>query len=238
MTYQNFDDLFYAEQGDEQRRSVACSLYVSGASLIGIFACIAIISRLPIDIFSPIWQQGLVGSLQSGGVYLLLGVCLLFVANALTPGITNLRSIRKICRLIAICWLILIPLQLWSGVKALQGVHAQQNQLAGKYGAIARSLASVAGEAELRDMIAKIPEAPQLPSSLGSDFPKLKSQLVADFNATAARIREEAGKAHRDRIQEWLLSTAKVIVTSLFYALAFSALSGARLRLPLLPRNH
>jgi hypothetical protein len=212
------------------RNDVANALRWASIALIGIFIVSMISVILPIQLFKPEWQDKLIGSIRGGASFPLEGVLFMMLASLLSPDdpviSKNLRRVRKFSAAMSLIFLLMVPLQLYTGYKVIGSrTTGEFESLAvlknGAY-AIDRS----ASEAEFRAALASIPGAPPLPATkLTEPIPLLKANVLQQINPQIKQLETQIGEQRRKRTQLFIGFGIRDVFICLLYALAFSAMA-------------
>jgi len=138
----------------------------------------------------------MIGFLVSRGITLLTGVLLVAAAAVLNPQskpLTNRAELlRRLASWVALGYLLLIPVQMYSGAKLLQTRTQQSTQLIGQASRAVEAIRNANTPAELRRAYAQVPsdKAP-LPESFPQPFPVIRERLAEAISANTKRAEYE-----------------------------------------------
>jgi hypothetical protein len=205
-----------------------------GIVLLGAFF-VPLFNAIPPRWSDPRWQLSLVTILMSNGVNALLGALLLCVAPLFNSADGQIRKrsllVRTLASWVAVGWLLLIPLQIFLGVRL---INAQVSDELGQIQSIERTTRAVANstnELELQAALAQIPNQPPLPR-LTIPLEQAKSNLIAQLqrNINASKNRQQ--EASSARWQTWLKEVIRNSVMSVLLATGFLAIGKNRQFVP------
>jgi hypothetical protein len=122
--------------------------------------------------------------------------------------------------------IILIPIQIVSGIRALQ---AQTQLILGEVVElknIIKGIKATGNEAELRAFMASLPNPPKLPAKFDAPFPMIKANAIINLEATVNRALNDAETQRRDNSQNLIREYVRNAIQSLLLAAAFSMVAG------------
>jgi hypothetical protein len=157
--------------------SLAQTLFIGGVVLLGSFANSLIFAAFPLQPLQPDWQMRVAGSLLSYGGSALIGVLLVVLAQqGLRTGAkvmaARARLIRRLAGWAAIGYLILIPAQVSAGLRLL-GERAQADKQPNiLWGKMRARILVTETEAQLRELLGRLPDPPVLPEKLNAPWRK------------------------------------------------------------------
>jgi hypothetical protein len=210
---------------------VADRLGLLSVVLIGAFIAAVLAAVLPLQLFNPAWQYGFSGALIDNAPVALLGFALLHLAVYLDPDNPTLqrrrRNLGRLAVAAVLLFLLLIPMQgllLWRGIGGLNQIKLQQQQIVSKDLQQLRDSINSASNSE--QLLNSLPEAVR--SSLGADsrqlpFAQLKRRLLADVAVASKQLNQRVDQPSNAELLSLWKRSLRVIVTSLFYTLAFAA---------------
>jgi hypothetical protein len=215
---------------DRLKRDVANALKWASIALIGIFFASVISSILPIQLLNPLWQDKLINSIRGGASFPLEAVLFMMLACVLSPNnpflIKYLQWIRTFAEAMSLIFLLMIPLQLYTGFKVIGGrATSEFESLAAlKRGAFA--IDQSVSEAEFRAALGSIPGAPPLPATkLTETIPSLKANVLQQINPQIKQLETLIEKQRRRRTELFIGFSIRDVFICLLYALAFGAMA-------------
>lgn len=209
-----------------------------GFALLGIYAVTVVAAALPVKLLDPAWINRVCGSIRGGVSFPLLAMALILIGAYLErtgnepPLITRLR---RLCSWVALGFVLMIPLQIWSGQKLIdQAIQNQQARIQPGEMAL-KALYAAANADELQAAIRSIPGAPpNISNRFDEPVRKVRDRLIAEIEPQLDKqkdqIRGVTGEIRRDSV----ISLVKDAIVALFSALAFAALGRSKSNRPTL----
>jgi hypothetical protein len=193
---------------------------------------INLLNAAPPRLLDPAWQLNLVGLLLGSGGFALIGALLICLARTFNQSDRQLlkraRLVRRLATWVALGWLLLIPLQLFVGVRLLNSKGKSELEQIQTFEGIAKSVREANSEFELRKALAQVPNQPPL-SRLTVPLSVAKANVLAQFEKTINTAKNKQEQASSDRLQLWLKETFRNSLQSLALSLGFLALGKPRL---------
>jgi len=199
--------------------------------LIGAFFAAVLAAILPVQLFNPAWLYGFSGALIDNAPVALLGFALLHLAVYLDPDNPILqrrrRNLGRLALAAVLLFLLLIPMQgylLWRGLGGANQFQLQQQQIVRNELQQLRNSINKASSTE--QLLGSLPEP--VSRSLGNESPtlplaKLKQRLLADVGVASKQLNQRVDQPTRAEILNLWKRSLRVILTSMFYTLAFAA---------------
>lgn len=231
-----FDDVVTPEQIRKENNarewaSAARYTHWVGLALLGSFLA-GLINALPPRLIDPAWQLNLIGLLLSSGGIALIGALLICLARVFDQNDHQIQKrtqlVRNLATWVALGWLLLIPLQLFLGVRL---INSQGSNELGQIEAIervAKAVRDANSEFELRKAMALVPNQPPLPP-LTVPLPVAKANLLAQFQKTINTAKNNQDLGSANRLQIWLKEAFRNSIQSLLLAMGFLAIGKHRL---------
>lgn len=230
-----FDDVVSTE--DIRRESlnrewsaISRSAYWVGVVLLGSFL-VGIINAAPPRLLDPAWQLNLIGLLLGSGAIALIGALLICLARLFNLSNSQLQKrvqlVRKLAVWVALGWLLLIPLQLFVGVRLINTKSSEEIQQIQSLERIAKAVRDSNSEFELRQALAQVPNQPPLPP-LTVPLPVAKANLLAQFQKTVNTAKNNQEQGSSTRLQIWLKEAFRNSLQSLLLSLGFIAIGKDR----------
>jgi hypothetical protein len=213
----------------QRSRDAAAVLQWAGIALLGMFLAQVVASAWPIALLQPAWLERMGEALQNLGVNSLVGAVLLVLARLLDQKHDTLerrvRLVRRLASWAALGFLLLIPLQAFTGVRLLGDRTRQENSELARIEQATKAIEAATTEAELRAAIGRFPGAPlNLPASLNQPFAELRDRLSDQLRPRLKQAEASLAEARAGRWQAWLRKWLRGGVLSLFLALGFAAI--------------
>ena len=187
-------------------------------------------SLFPLNASRSTWLLAMSTSALSAATPLLISFLLIACAAGFDPNNRPITSrLKFICRAswwISLLIIILIPIQIVSGIRALQ---AQTQLILGEVVElknIIKGIKATGNEAELRAFMASLPNPPKLPAKFDAPFPVIKANAIINLEATVNRALNDAETQRRDNSQSLIREYVRNAIQSLLLAAAFSMLAG------------
>ncbi len=202
-----------------------------GLALLGTFL-VGLINALPLRITDQAWQLNLISILLNGGGVALLGALLICIARLFDFSDRQVQKrvelVRSLATWVAIGWLLLIPLQLFLGVRL---INSQAGSELGQIQAIeniSRAVRNANTEEELRTAMAQIPNQPPLPR-LTVPLEVAKANLLAQFQKTINTAKNRQDEGSSSRWQNWMKEVFRNCLQCMMLSIGFLALGKNRI---------
>ena len=186
------------ESSRELQVEFAIVLHWVGVAILTYFMVELAFQAWPIALLQPAWLDVMIGFLVSRGITPLTGVLLVAAAAVLNPQSKPLANraelLRRLASWVALGYLLLIPVQIYSGAKLLQTRNQESNQLFSQASRAAEAIRKANTPAELRRAYEQVPgnKAP-LPESFPQPFPMIRERLAEAISANTKRAEYEFG---------------------------------------------
>ena len=204
--------------------------YWIGLVLLGSFL-VGLINAAPPRLLDPAWQLNLIGLLLGSGVIALIGALLICLAKAFNPGDSQIQKrshlVRTLAKWVALGWLLLIPLQLFLGVRLINSQGSTEIEQIRSLERVAKAVRDSNSEFELRQAMAQVPNQPPLPP-LTVPLSVAKANLLAQFQKTINTAKNNQEQGSSNRLQTWLKEAFRNTLQSLLLTLGFLALGKER----------
>lgn len=202
-----------------------------GVVLLGSFLT-SLINAAPPRLADPTWQLNVIGLLLGSGGMALIGSLLLCLARVFNQSDRQIQNrallVRKLATWVALGWLLLIPLQLFLGVRLINSQGSSELEQIRGIERVAKAVRDANSELELRQAMAQVPNQPPLPT-LTVPLPVAKANLLAQFQKTINTAKNNQDQGSSNRLQIWLKEAFRNSIQSLLLALGFLALGKHRL---------
>jgi len=197
-----------------------------GVVLLGSFL-VGLINAAPPRLLDPAWQLNLIGLLLGSGGIALIGALLICLARLFNLSDSKLQKraqfVRNAATWVAIGWFLLIPLQLFLGVRLINSKSSEEIQQIQSLERIAKAVRDANSEFELRQAMAQIPNQPPLPP-LTVPLMVAKSNLLAQFQKTVNTAKNNQDLGSSNRLQVWMKEAFRNSLQSLLLSLGFLAI--------------
>lgn len=206
----------------------------TGFLLLALFSIWSLLAILPLQLHSPIWGHQLVVTLVNNAPLLLIGVALLRLAIAWGAGgapavlVWRLR-ICRLAALAAVVYFLLVPLDLVSTWRQVQGLQLQAQRRQRAVDRVEQqalqAIDQAADGASLASRLRQL-QGPQLTSTdLAQPLPDLKLQLRASLASNFAVLRNRAAGPRAETLFAMGRESLRLVLSALVCALGLSALS-------------
>jgi hypothetical protein len=199
-----------------------------GIALLGIYLAGILQAILPIKILDPIWINRLCGSIRGGVSFPLEAMALIMIGAYLQrsgkepPMVTNLR---RLCSLVALGFVLMIPLQSWAGLKLIDlAVQNQQARIQPSERALKAVYAATSAE-QLFDAIRLLPGAPpNIGGRLEEPAPKVRERLIAEIEPQVLQQKEQLKQVIGEIRRDSIFNLVKDGFVAMLSSLAFAAI--------------
>ncbi|MEA5442052.1 hypothetical protein [Cyanobium gracile] len=220
---------FSGNQEVRLKKEAANAFSVIGLVSIGLGLAVLVFSSLPVRLLDPVWQLQLSGALTAAGFSLLIGSLLVCTAGAF-PGSAqpignNVKLLRNICTWVAILYLVLIPIQLYAGMRVLRQQSSEEGRTQAIWKKFKRQLEATSNEQELRTLLGQLPQPINLPAKLDQPFGSFKQTIVAQADSRFNALAYQTDQARSKRLQGFISEAANNSIKSLLMATGFAALA-------------
>ena len=178
------------------------------------------------------WLLGMSTSALSVATPLLISFLLIACAAGFDPRnkviTSRLRFIAKASWWISLLLIVLIPIQIFSGIKALQ---ARTQSILGEVidlKNIIKGIRSTGNEVELRAFMASLPNPPKLPARFDAPFSVIKGNAILNLEGTVNRALNDMETQKRNNLQVLIVEGARNSIQSLLLSAGFAMVAGLR----------
>lgn len=212
-------------------------LTASAIALFGIFAVTVVAQALPIQLLRPEWIKRVCGVVLGGVSFPLIGMVLVLLASEAEqnsrdkdravpaperPVVTNLRRLSWV---VAIGFVLMIPLQTWASLKEFQQVMRTDRQQLVPYEKALGLLRLAETNEALLYAISTIPGAPPNLSGTTKDpLPVVRQNLINEIEPQVKARQNELKDLNNKRWQLNIVLWVKGGLNAAFCALAFGAI--------------
>jgi len=233
------DDPNFRGQQDSRRsgngrriQDLADPLKWIGLALLGTYVATVVAAALPIKLLDPIWINRICGSLRGGVSFPLEGMALIMIGAYLQrtgkepPMVTDFR---RLCSLVALGFVLMIPLQSWAGQKLTDlAVQNQQARIEPAQKALKAFYAATNAE-ELLNAIRIIPGAPpNVSGRFEEPVPKVRERLISEIEPQVRQQKEQLKLVTGEIRRDSFIKLIKNGFVALFSALAFAAIGRSK----------
>lgn len=222
---------FIKEGLSQQWAAGARYTYWVGVVLLGSFLT-SLINAAPPRLTDPAWQLSLISLLLAGGSIALIGALLINIAHIFNTADRQIQNraqlVRKLAPLVALGWLLLIPMQLFLGVRLINTQVNSELEEIRSFERIAKSVRDANSEFELRQALAQVPNQPPLPA-LTVPLPVAKANLLAQFQKRINTAKNNQEQVSSNRFQNWVREAFRNSLQCFLLTLGFLAIGKNRL---------
>jgi hypothetical protein len=217
------------EQSRKQHAEFAWVMHWVGVAILAYFLIDLVFQAWPVALLQPAWLDRMIGFLVSRSLTPLTGVLLVAGASILDPHSTPLANratlLRRLASWVAVGYLLLIPVQIYSGAKLLQARKQETNQLVAQAARSAEAIRQSTTPAELRRAYEQLPgnKAP-LPEQFPQPFPVIRERLAEAITAKTNRAEYEFGNNMSSVWQRSLALALGNTLRMLIFFLGFAAI--------------
>ena len=223
-------DLWPPEDRDSRiQKDTGRLLFVGGLILIACSLNTLVLSSLPVRLLQADWQLQFASTLLSVGSLGLVGVLMLCTAPVFPPSDLKLEArvslCRRLCTWVAMAYLVLIPIQLYAGVRLLNQQSAKETLNQKQWQSFRNRLEASRSEGELRSLLGTLPQPIALPERLQIPLPTLKQRLITEVESRFNALTYQTDGARSRRWQDFLLEAARNCLQSLLLGIGFAAVA-------------
>lgn len=218
------------------QRPITGPLLAIASALLLVFLATLLAQLLPPRLLDPSWQLRLCGLMSENGVLPLMSLGLLFLAAYLDPVNVWVQSCRvqlsRLAGMVAIGFLLLIPLQLAALIlsssrlelRQQQQRHATEERLA----ALEQAIATAGSSVELSQRLQSL-QAPPLPAAeVALSLPQLRLLLGQRLLQTRVFLQRQLSRPAHRPLSSLLLQALRGVLSNLACGLAFAACAYGR----------
>ncbi len=214
---------------DSYIKDVASALNWGAILLLVLFLMGILGSAWPVRLIDPLWLQSVGDKLLASGPIAMVGAVLLLLAKILDPQSAPIESrvtlLRRLSFWIAFGFLLLIPLQIYSGISLLRQFRANDTRELNAYIATTRAIESARSYDDILKAMRLLPgQAPALPASIDVPLDVVKTKLSNDLNPFIKRYQNEADAMGMKRLNDWFVQLARNVVAALLLFFSFAAI--------------
>jgi uncharacterized integral membrane protein len=228
-------DLSFDPPGSEPMRDsprnmeLAWVVHWVGAVILGFFGVGVLYNSWPVALLKPAWMETTSNLLVQSSFAFLIGALLMASAAVLdlNNDIITKRAnlVRRFASWAAIGYLLLIPVQVYAGVKLLQAQKQEQAELLSQVTAATNAIQKSTNLAELRQAYEKIPgRKPSLGTELTQPFEVVRDQIVDLIRPRIKKAENEFDTKMSSLWQKWLGSSFTNVLRLLMLSLGFAAI--------------
>ena len=201
----------------------------SGCCLLAVYAVNVLRAALPPALLQPAWVLQVLTSLREGAVIPLVGLVLLLLAETFAPDdrriAATVRWARRLAALLAVLFVLMLPLQVVAGFNLTGREQQQQQRLLDRARALARGIAEARDEEAMRRAISRLPGAPPIGEGRFSQpLEDVRRGLLLQLNPQVKRIEETIAQLRLQsaagQVNGWIGDGA----TAVIFAVAFAAI--------------
>lgn len=206
-----------------------CSYWV-GVVLLGTFLT-GFINAAPARVTDPAWQLNLIGLLLASGSIALIGTLLICLARTFNQSdrklLNRAQLMRKLAPWVALGWLLLIPLQLFLGVRLINSQASTERDQLQILQRTASDVRNANSEMALRSALAQLPNEPP-PPRLTVPLEVAKANVLAQFQKTINAAKNNLDQRNTARWETWVKEAFRNSLQSLLLSMGFLAIGKNR----------
>jgi hypothetical protein len=201
-----------------------------GAILLFVLFLLGIIAAAwPVRLINPLWLQTVSDKLLASGPIAMVGALLLLLARLIDPDSRpigrRVALLRPLSFWIAFGFLLLIPLQLYSGISLLRQFRANDTRELNAYIATTRAIERARSYDDILKAMRLLPgQAPALPATLNVPLDVVKTKLSNDLNPFIKRYQNSADAMGMKRLNDWFVQLARNVIAALLLFFSFAAI--------------
>jgi len=192
---------------------------------------IPLLNVVPPQFTEPAWQINLISLITSGGMGALLGALLITVAHLFNLSDRQIQNrallVRTLASWVALGWLLLIPLQLFLGVRFINRQASEELAQLQNVQRTARAVRNATTEDELRAALAKLPNTPQMPR-LTVPLEVGKANVLAQLQKNINAFENRQSQGSSNRWQTWMKEALRNCLQAFVLAAGFLAIGKNR----------
>ena len=192
---------------------------------------IPLLNVVPPRFAEPTWWLNLISLITSGGMAALLGTLLVSVAHLFNVGDRQIqnraRLLRTLASWVALGWLLLIPLQLFLGVRLINTQAGEELAQIQNVQRITRAVRNASTEDELRAALAKLPNTPQMPR-LTVPLEVGKANVLSELQKNINAFENRQSQGSSNRWQTWMKEVLRNSLQAFVLAAGFLAIGKNR----------
>ncbi len=221
---------------------VAIVLHWGAILLFALFLVGLLGSAWPVRLIDPLWLQAVGDKLLASGAIAMVGAVLLMLARLIDPRSKTIEGrvvlMRRLSFWIAFGFLLLVPLQIYSGISLLRRFKANDTRELNAYIATTRAIESARSYDDILRAMRLLPgQAPNLPPSIDLPLDTVKARLSNDLNPFIKRYQNSADALGMKRLNDWFVQLARNVLAAVLLFCSFAAIGKRFAAQPTLLQN-
>jgi hypothetical protein len=221
---------------------VAMALHWGAILLFVLFLVGILSSAWPLRLLDPLWLQTVGDKLLASGPIAMVGAILLLLARLIDPHSTTIEGrvvlMRRLSFWIAFGFLLLIPMQVYSGISLLRQFRANDTRDLNAYIATTRAIEAARTYDDILKAMRLLPgQAPNLPPSIDLPLDTVKARLSNDLNPFIKRYQNSADAMGMKRLNDWFVQLARNVLAAVLLFCSFAAIGKRFAAQPTLLQN-
>lgn len=197
-----------------------------------VYAVLLLLAAIPVRVLQPSWQISLSNALLENAPIPLLGLGMLYLASYFDPDDDKLQArvfwIAKVCTIVSLAFLLLIPLRaysVWSLVQQRSNVQDRQiSQVNSRLKSVENALRQARDKQQLIQLLQQS-KAPALPPELAAQsFEQIRQELSRSLQNMQTAINARQAPQNRTALNFQLIrDSLRAMVLAFLYFVGFAA---------------
>jgi len=208
---------------------MAVSLQWVSLGLILVFLAQVVAALYPVALFKPEWMVRVSDSIRATASLPIMALALIMLANMINkkvlPTSLHLQTIRRISSLVAICFVLLIPLQTYGTLAGIRSQLQQGQTQLRILSSASDKVQKASTEDQLRNAIRTIPGGEELAlRPLGAEVETIKPALLERLRETTNRLQTQLSEVQSKAMYSAIPALIRDAVVALGYAIGFGSM--------------
>jgi hypothetical protein len=231
-----------AHEPENYPEEVAIALHWGAILLFVLFLVGLAAAAWPVKLIDPLWLQAVGDKLLASGALAMVGAMLLMLARLIDPRSKTIQNrvvlLRRLSFWVAFGFLLLIPLQVYSGITLLRQFRANDTRELNAYIATTRAIEAARSYDDILRAMRLLPgQAPNLPPSINLPLDAVKTRLSNDLNPFIKRYQNSADALGMKRLNDWFVQLARNVLAAVLLFCSFAAIGKRFAAQPTLLQN-
>jgi hypothetical protein len=204
-------------------------LFRTGWVLIGLALVILLFTIIPFSPFDPQWQLRFTASILAYGFLVLVGSTFVSYASRRDEldrtSLGQAKFLRTMLAWIGIATVLLVPVQITAAIGIVRSNYFNGLTTIRLVGNLVDKIKSTNNEQELRELMAKLPDSPELPSRIEVPFPEFKNSVAAVFDSKRIAVKAQLSKVRDATMQDAIKDSIRNGASLILLAFGFMSVS-------------